>query len=692
MGKCIKKKPGAISASHSSSNPDRALKHAKVVGGHARTKSTMKLLKLRDRGGNPVRNASGRIVQAAEFQSTKTSGTRARVQPDRRWFGNTRVIGQAQLQKFQEEGKKAINDPYKMILRQSKLPISLINDKVDKARPHLVENHSKVFGSKSTRKRVNLRVGGLMELVGKADNDADKYTPGQDHNLLRAETGSLKFTNESGVNNVYNNGQPVQMRAGQSKRIWGELYKVIDSSDVILNILDARDPEGTRCRHIENYLKREKPHKHLVFILNKADLVPPWITQKWVAILSKERPTLAFHAGRFEKPFGKGALISLLRQFGKLHSDKKNISVGLCGYPNVGKSSVINSLRNKKVCNVAPIPGETKVWQYVTLMKNIYLVDCPGVVYNHSTDSEIDTVLKGVIRTQYLESPEDYIPQVLERVKTDHIKRHYQIAVWTSALDFLEKVAKRTGKLLKGGDPDTVAVGKMVLNDWQRGKLPYFEHPPQDGDQAIVAAGEDEDASALFDKVVKPGRLHDTNTIDDVKKRALVEKRLAQEATLKIEDQDLTALAKIDFDMDEGDYEVNQDGFLEEEEPDSEDSEAEDEIEEIDEMETTEIDANAEFDQEAELKKLDKQLAGLRRRDKALDMSRMEVVKTVKRRAPYDAMQDEGYNAKKGVRDNDKGRNVDIAEEERLANEMKKRMAKRQKQDENKAKSLAKKF
>ena len=60
---------------------------------------------------------------------------------------------------------------------------------------------------------------------------------------------------------------------------------------------------------------------------------------------------------------------------------------------------------------------------------------------------------------------------MLERVKTDHIKRHYQIAAWSSALDFLEKLAKRTGKLLKGGDPDTVAVGKMVLNDWQRGKL-----------------------------------------------------------------------------------------------------------------------------------------------------------------------------------------------------------------------------
>ena len=66
-------------------------------------------------------------------------------------------------------------------------------------------------------------------------------------------------------------------------------------------------------------------------------------------------------------PFGKGALIQLLRQFARLHSDKKQISVGFIGYPNVGKSSIINTLRSKKVCNVAPIPGETKVWQYITL-------------------------------------------------------------------------------------------------------------------------------------------------------------------------------------------------------------------------------------------------------------------------------------------------------------------------------------
>lgn len=91
---------------------------------------------------------------------------------------------------------------------------------------------------------------------------------------------------------------------------------------------------------------------------------------------------MAYHAS-VQNCFGKGSLINLLRQFDNFHKDKKNISVGFIGYPNTGKSSIINSLKQKKVCRAAPIPGETKVWQYVHLTKRIYLIDCPGVVYNY---------------------------------------------------------------------------------------------------------------------------------------------------------------------------------------------------------------------------------------------------------------------------------------------------------------------
>ena len=216
-----------------------------------------------------------------------------------------------------------------------------------------------------------------------------------------------------------------------------------------------------------------KRHKHVILLLNKVDLVPAWVTKRWLHTLSREYPTLAFHAS-VTNPFGKGAVLSLLRQFSRLRMDKQNISVGFIGYPNVGKSSVINALRTKKVCVTAPIPGETKVWQYVNLTKRIFLIDCPGVVYHDTEDTDTDAVLKGVVRISQLEDAWEHIPDVVARVKPDYLKRAYKVQSWESPEDFLQQVARLTGRLLKGGEPDLNTAAKMVLYDWQRGQHPVL--------------------------------------------------------------------------------------------------------------------------------------------------------------------------------------------------------------------------
>lgn len=204
-------------------------------------------------------------------------------------------------------------------------------------------------------------------------------------------------------------------------------------------------------------------------------------------LLSREYPTIAFHAS-INNSFGKGSLIQLLRQFSVLHSDKKQISVGFVGYPNTGKSSIINTLKKKKVCNVAPIPGETKVWQYVTLMKRIYLIDCPGIVPVSAHDSETGTVLKGVVRVENLETPAEHIPALLSRVKEEYMRKTYNLKHWTDSVDFLTQLAQRYGKLLKGGEPDQETIAKMVLNDWIRGKIPFFVAPPETETAKAAAA------------------------------------------------------------------------------------------------------------------------------------------------------------------------------------------------------------
>jgi len=459
------RKQGFNRSGHSM-NPERSTEGLKGVA-KVRTKATIKRLQMY-RNQKPKRNRVGEIISPAPFQGWNASGTMSRVEPSRRWFGNSRVISQNALQKFQNELGTAVKDPYKVVMKPTQLPITLLQQKAANARVHLLDTESfeSVFGPKKVRKRPNLMVTSYNELQKSAEEKEDTYSKekdSKDHDLVREDTG-IKDAQREWI-----------MGAGQSKRIWNELYKVIDSSDVILEVLDARDPMGTRSLPVEKFLKTDKPYKHLIFILNKVDLVPTWVTQRWIAILSKEYPTVAFHAS-LTHPFGKGSLINLLRQFAKLHVDKKQISVGFIGYPNTGKSSIINTLRSKKVCKVAPIAGETKVWQYITLMRRIYLIDCPGVVYP-STETDTEKVLKSVVRVEMIQNPEDYIASVLERVKPEYIRKTYKIDKWKDHVDFLEKLAHRSGKLLKKGEPDIAIVARMVLNDWQRGKLPFYVLP-----------------------------------------------------------------------------------------------------------------------------------------------------------------------------------------------------------------------
>lgn len=433
-----------------------------------------------------------------------------------------------------------VADPYSVVLKRKKLPMGLLQDAAIALNKDgsalggsgLLTNEpfEHVFGKKSRRNKVNLDQlmlgrksayddnltddgkkkksesvnaqpisgGQALPVEKRPDSDSGGYAA-----LLAAaqqsNTTYEKVNNREGIvpwgkdsNIVNTEGEGIDwvtskkddlFLKGQSKRIWGEFYKVIDCSDVVLHVIDARNVPGTRSTMIERHISKHANHKHLVFVLNKIDLVPNWVAKRWIGELSAVRPTIGFHAS-MTHAFGKGALISLLRQFGKLHSDKKQISVGVIGYPNVGKSSVINTLISQKSCKTAPIPGETKIWQYITLFKNIYLIDCPGVVVNTAGDTETDSVLKGVVRAERLETPEDYIDSILSAVKREHVAAQYGLpkdgeGTWSNSLELLEMIAKKRQRLLKGGEPCLRSAALYMINDFQRGRLPHYVPPPE---------------------------------------------------------------------------------------------------------------------------------------------------------------------------------------------------------------------
>jgi len=502
--------------------------------GMMRSNATIARLKMYN-NGKAIRNKEGKVVGGQFMMSdragdSKIDASTGRIAPDRRWFGNTRVVNPTDLDKFREEMTNSMADPYSVVVKRKQLPMGLLKDA---AELNAAGNNNKgllanepfehTFGSKSRRKRVKVEqymVGRTSKVMDDKDDNDEEHQPykggsaetvaevptddasgyasllaaaqkSQDtYTKVNNRTGivpwgkdsNLTKTEGEGVDWVHSKKDDLFLK-GQSKRIWGEFYKVVDCSDVILHIIDARNVPGTRCTMIERHIAKNAPHKHLVFVLNKIDLVPNWVAKRWIGELAQIRPTIAFHAS-LTHAFGKGALISLLRQFGKLNSDKKQISVGVIGYPNVGKSSVINTLISKKSCKVAPIPGETKIWQYITLFRNIYLIDCPGVVVDTAGDTETDSVLKGVVRAERLECPEEFIDAIQKAVKREHIAAMYGVPksgddTWSSTEELLEKIAVKCGRLLKGGEPCLRSAAIMMINDFQRGRLPHYVAPPE---------------------------------------------------------------------------------------------------------------------------------------------------------------------------------------------------------------------
>lgn len=245
---------------------------------------------------------------------------------------------------------------------------------------------------------------------------------------------------------------------------WPIVEDLIDNADILVLVLDARMPALSHNKELERKIRLKR--KEAVYVYNKIDLIREDALKK----LKQDYPDCFYVSGT--KNLGIKDLRRNLQMLGK-KMKLESPRVGVIGYPNIGKSAIINALARRARALVADMPGTTRGVQWVR-SGNLRILDSPGVIPYE--DKSMKLTLLGSKHPEKILDPVKVALEIIGMfVSKDKkvLEDAYSIEIepLTEYYDILLEIGKKRGYLKKGGEVEETKTAITIVKDWQKGKL-----------------------------------------------------------------------------------------------------------------------------------------------------------------------------------------------------------------------------
>ncbi|ANS87332.1 DAR GTPase 3, chloroplastic [Vibrio scophthalmi] len=296
----------------------------------------------------------------------------------------------------------------------------------------------------------------------------------------------------------------IQWFPGHMHKAQKEIAEAIPQIDVIIEVLDARIPFSSENPMISE-LRGDKP---VVKVLNKRDLADPEMTQLWIEHLEKEQNVKAM-AITTSQPQEVQKILELCRKLAP-HREEigKNIRTMIMGIPNVGKSTIINSLAGRTIAITGNQPAVTRRQQRINLQNGVVLSDTPGILWPkvENPHSGFRLAATGAVKDTAMEYDEVafYTVEYLAQAYPEKLKERYQIEeLPESDVELMEEIGRRRGALRSGGRVDLHKASEILLHELRSGTLGQvtLERPDMITEELVQV--EIETARKLEEKIKK---------------------------------------------------------------------------------------------------------------------------------------------------------------------------------------------